>query len=150
MSGTQPFAPPTVAGLSLAGRSVYVINPEQNRAVCESLGAVPPEDGSAHPIFFFIATQVGMGLSVVELCAICEFDVRDGPMMASSHVDFARPLMTATEYRVQGEIRSLTRKSSRKFGVMDLLDFELRLVGADGEPVLSCTHVWVLPRRVNA
>src|SRR5580693_6167867 len=140
--------PPQVAGLSLAGSAPYVISAEENRALCESTGVAPAADGSAHPIYFYIATQVGMGMTVAGLCAACDFNVEDGPMMASSKVAFQRPLRTGQPYRVTGRIISLVRKPSRKLGVMDMLEYLLELSDPDdGTRVLSTTNVWVLPRR---
>jgi hypothetical protein len=139
--------PPQVAGVSLNGAADYVISADENRALCESTGVAPAGDGSAHPIYFFIATQVGMGMTVAGLCAACDFDVAEGPMMASSKVTFSRPLMTGQSYRVTGRIMSLVRKPSRKLGVMDMLEYLLELSLTDGTPVLSTTNVWVLPRR---
>jgi hypothetical protein len=146
MRDTLP-QPPQVSGISLSGDVPYVIAIEENRALCESIGVAPANDGSAHPIYFFIATQVGMGMTVAQLCETCEFDVRDGPMMASSKTVFARPLMTRQAYRVGGKILGLTRKLSRKLGVMDMLEYELELALAEGEAVLRTTNIWVLPRR---
>jgi hypothetical protein len=140
-------APPKVAGKSLAGHAPYIISAEENRALCESTGVAPAADGTAHPIYFYVATQVGMGMTVAGLCAACEFDVEDGPMMASSKVTFSRPLVTGQPYRVGGRIVSLVRKPSRKLGVMDMLEYVLELSLPDGTPVLSTTNVWVLPRR---
>jgi hypothetical protein len=54
--------------------------------------------------------------------------------------------MTEMPYRVRGHIESLVRKRSRKLGVMDLLDYRLRLVDADDNTVLETLNVWVLPR----
>jgi len=68
---------PSVAGTSLAGAAPYVITAEENRTLCASLGSVAAADGTAHPIYFFIATQVGMGRSVAGLCALCDFDVEE-------------------------------------------------------------------------
>jgi hypothetical protein len=140
-------APPQVAGISLDGAKPYLISAEENRALCESTGVAPAEDGTAHPIYFYIATQVGMGMTVAGLCAACDFDVEEGPMMASSRVTFSRPLVTGQPYRITGRIVSLVRKASRKFGVMDMLEYLLELSLPDGAPVLSTTNVWVLPRR---
>lgn len=140
-------APPEVAGYSLAGHEPYVISVEENRELCRTLGVKPAEDGTAHPIYYFIATQVGMGVSVAGLCAACEFDVDDGPMMGASRTEFSRPLLTGQAYQVNGEILSLVRKPSRTFGVMDVLDYQLDLRLADGTPVLVTTNTWVLPRR---
>lgn len=139
--------PPDVAGKSLSGDTAYVIPAEENSALCESINAVPAEDGSAHPIYFYIATQVGMGQTVAGLCALCDFDVEVGPLMAGSKVMFSRPLMTDQPYLVAGEILSIVRKASRKLGVMDLMAYELRLTLPDGTPVLTTVNSWVLPRR---
>lgn len=144
----MPFPPaPDVAGVSLTGSKPYTISAEENRALYQTLGLAPPGDGRAHPIYFFVATQVGMGMTVAGLCAACDFDVADGPMMGTSKVVFSRPLMTEQPYNVTGEIVGLTRKPSRKLGVMDVLEYELRLQLPGGTPVLATTNTWVLPRR---
>jgi hypothetical protein len=59
---------------------------------------------------------------------------------------FHAPLSTETPYRVRGEVVSLTRKASRKFGVVDFLRYRLRLVGPDDATVVETTNVWALPR----
>jgi hypothetical protein len=133
--------------MSLAGQQPYTIDAAENRALCESTGVPPAGDGTAHPIYFYIATQVGMGMTVAGLCAVCDFDVEDGPMMASSKVTFFRPLVVNQPYNVTGRIVSLVRKPSRKLGVMDMLEYLLELSLSDGTPVLSTTNMWVLPRR---
>jgi hypothetical protein len=140
--------PPPVAGYSLQGSQPYTISATENAALCASLGVQPAQDGTAHPIYFYIATQVGMGQTVAGLCQVCEFNVEDGPMMAGSRVTFQRPLRTGQAYEVSGEIVSLVRKASRKLGMMDMLEYVLRLSLPDGTPVLSTTNVWVLPRKV--
>lgn len=148
MSTTDHLSPPVaVAGLSLDGHRQYIITAEQNADLCRSTEAKPATDGSAHPIYYYIATQVAMGMTVAGLCAACEFDVNDGPMMGSSEVQFAGVLMTEVPYRVSGEILGLERKRSRKLGIMDVLTYRLRLLDPDGECVLTTENVWILPRR---
>jgi hypothetical protein len=138
--------PPDVAGLSLDGTAPVVISAAENKALCESLGSQPSATGEAHPSYYYTATQVGMGLTVAALCAKCDFDVDDGPMLASSEAQFLGRLMTDTPYRVQGAVTSLTRKNSRKLGVMDLLDYRLRLIDPSGATVVETRNLWVLPR----
>ena len=138
---------PLVAGTRLDGRSPYVITAAQNAELCRSTGIEPAADGTAHPIYYYVATQVAMGKTVAELCAVCDFDVEDGPMMGSSDVRFAQSLQIGLPYVVSGEIIDLTRKRSRKLGVMDVLTYRLRLHGLDGEAVLETDNVWILPRR---
>jgi hypothetical protein len=144
---SQPLPPPPqVAGRSLSGNTAYTITAEENRRVCRLAGGQPAADGTAHPVFFYIATQIGMGMTVAGLCEACEFDVNKGPLMAANRVEFASPLKVAVPYQIRGEIVSLIRKTSRKLGVMDLLEYQLRLHTMDGQKVLSTTNTWVLPR----
>ena len=118
----EEFPPaPDVAGTSLDGTAIFTITAEENSALCKSTGVEPATDGTAHPIYYYIATQVAMGKTVAGVCETCEFDVDDGPMMGSSGVRFAEQLMVGQDYKVTGEILSLVRKKSRKLGVMDVL-----------------------------
>ena len=139
--------PPEVAGLRLDGTDAYVISAQENEVLCRSTGIAPADDGTAHPIYYYVATQVAMGKTVAGLCAACDFDVDDGPMMGSSEVRFSTPLRTGLPYTVSGEILSLERKRSRKLGVMDVLTYRLRLHGPEGGAALETDNVWVLPRR---
>jgi hypothetical protein len=148
MSDDDALPPaPDAAGVSLDGTKVFVITAEENAKLCASTGTAPAADGTAHPIYYYIATQVAMGKTVAGVCEACEFDVEDGPMMGSSGVRFARPLEVGESYKVTGEILSLVRKRSRKLGVMDVLTYRLRLHALDGTQVLETDNVWVLPRK---
>ena len=148
MSDLDTLPPaPDAAGISLDGTTVFTISAEENAALCRSTGIEPASDGTAHPIYYYVATQVAMGKTVAGVCAACEFDVDDGPMMGSSGVKFDVPLMVGTSYKVTGEILSLIRKRSRKLGVMDVLTYRLRLHLLDGTQVLETDNVWVLPRK---
>lgn len=139
-------AVPQVAGTVLPGGE-YRISRDENRRLCEAVGTEPAADGSAHEIYSYIATQAGMGLTVDGLLALCEFDAADGPMLGASHSEYLRPLMTEQTYEVSGTILSLTRKASKKLGVMDVLEYRLSMSIPGGEPVLHVTNTWILPRR---
>lgn len=145
----EEFPPaPDVAGTSLDGTEIFTITPQENAALCKSTGVEPAADGTAHPIYYYIATQVAMGKTVAGVCETCDFDVDDGPMMGSSGVRFSSQLVVGQDYKVTGEILSLVRKKSRKLGVMDVLTYRLRLHPADGvDAVLETDNVWVLPRK---
>jgi len=140
--------PPNVSGYSLSG-TPYTIAAAENARLCASVGIAPSADGTAHPIYFYIATQAGMGVTVAGLCAVCNFDVNDGPLLGGCHAEFKEPLMVDTEYAVTGEILSLTRKSSRKLGIIDLLEYRLAL-SRDGRSVMTVTNNWILPRGTAA
>ena len=136
--------PPDVAGYFLSGRT-YTISAAENARLCATVGMAPARDGTAHPIYFYVATQVGMGETVAGLCAVCNFDVRDGPLLGGCSVQFDEPLMVDTEYAVTGEIVSLIRKPSKKLGIIDLLEYRLAL-SRSGRKVLAATNNWILPR----
>lgn len=138
-------SPPDVAGTPLPG-GPYRIDAAANALVCRTSGAEPRGDGTAHPIFAFIAAQVGLKLTVAELLRICDFDIADGPMMAGCEVRFSRPLTVGETYHVSGEIERLERKSSARLGVMDLFVHRLDLTDAEGRHVASTLNTWVLPR----
>jgi hypothetical protein len=125
----------------------YRITAEENALFCGAVGSLADPDGRADPIFYYIATQAAMGVSVEQLCAICDFDVAAGPMMAQSKVDFDDELMVDRDYLVSGEILSLTRKASRTFGALDLLVYRLTMSTPEGRRVAQCINQWVLPRR---
>ncbi|WP_422342745.1 hypothetical protein [Parasphingorhabdus sp.] len=147
MSADFPPAP-DVAGTSLDGTKTFVVTEKENSALCQSTGVKPAADGSAHPIYYYIATQVAMGKTVAGVCETCEFDVDDGPMMGSSGVKFSEPVMVGEIYKVSGEILSLVRKQSRKLGIMDVLTYRLRLhKEKDNTCILETDNVWVLPRK---
>lgn len=145
MAESPPFAIP----YKLPG-GPYRISTAENEAVCGAVGASPRSAGRAHPIFFYIATQNGMGITVGELFDLCRFDPADGPLMVSTRAAFHQPIRTETDYVVSGEIIGLTRKPSRTFGAVDLLEFVLRLTAPNGEAVVECVNAWMLPRKAAA
>jgi hypothetical protein len=148
MSDLDELPPaPAAAGVSLDGTKVFTITAEENAKLCRSTGSEPASDGTAHPIYYYIATQVAMGKTVAGVCEACEFNVDDGPMMGSSGVKFTEPLKVGESYKVTGEILDLVRKRSRKLGVMDVLTYRLRLHKLDGTQVLETDNIWVLPRK---
>jgi len=137
---------PDVAGKLLPGGE-YRIAAEENRRLCAALYTTASTDGTAHPIYAYIATQSGMGLTVDGLLALCEFDAADGPMLGSSNTRYLQPIRTDETYRIDGQILGLTRKNSKKLGIMDILEYRLAMNASNGERVLEVTNTWILPRR---
>lgn len=132
--------------LALPG-GTYVITPQRDAALREALAADPGPGNLAHPIFYYIASQVGMGLTVAELCARCDFNLADGAMITKSDVDFVDDLRVGDEYAVSGEIVSLIRKPSRTFGAVDVLTYRLRLTHPSRGLAATCVNEWILPRK---
>lgn len=130
---------------------LYRISAEENAAVCHAVGAIPDPTGRAHPIYFYIISQVASGMSVSELCAACGYAPADGLMLSQSQVHFAGELAIGRDYHVSGQIVSLVRKPSRTFGELDVLTFRLTLAETVAGPAIAaCEHSWVFPTRGRA
>ncbi|RMF11119.1 MAG: hypothetical protein D6763_04070 [Alphaproteobacteria bacterium] len=124
----------------------YRITREINNAVCR-LSRLPETSGPvANPLLFSVASLAGLGISIEDLCKLCDFDYRDAPMIGGCRVVFSRPLKVEETYEVQAELLSLERKIGKRTGVMDLLKFNVILVETGGEVACTITYTWVLPR----
>jgi acyl dehydratase len=124
----------------------FTITEEENRR----LGAVLGSSGEAtvaHPVWAYIATQRGIGISVADLCSLADFDVNDGPMLGSVEMDYGAPLAIGVTYRVTGEVLGIERKHGRKTGTFDIMTYRERLIAPDGAEVASSTNTFILPRR---
>jgi acyl dehydratase len=135
-----------VAGTQLPGGSV-TITAADNAAVCDVLRTSPAPDGTAHPVFAFVAMQGAMGVSVDELLGLAGAVAADGPMVGSYELEQTAPLRIGEEYVVGGEIVGLERKVGRKTGPFDVLTFRLTLGVQGGDPFATSMSAWILPRR---
>ncbi|HVW33217.1 MAG TPA: hypothetical protein VHL53_11810 [Acidimicrobiia bacterium] len=123
----------------------FTIDAAENERLCRLVGADPSSDGSAHPLYAFIAAQRGMGVTVGEFLLLLGTPPEDGPMLASCRLEYAAPLLVDRPYRVQGGIIDLVRKEGARMGPFDLVTFELEVL--DGADVVTrCRNAFVLPR----
>jgi hypothetical protein len=124
----------------------FAITEEDDRRVLEVVGGRSHGDRLAHPLWAYIAPQRGIGIGVSEICALAGFDVADGPMLGSSHLEFHRPIELDISYRVTGQVLGIERKQG-SIGVFDVLEFREDLLGGDDELIASSTSTYILPRR---
>jgi N-terminal half of MaoC dehydratase len=124
----------------------FTITAEEDARVLEVVGGEPSGDGSAHPLWAYIAPQRGIGISVAEICRLADFDVADGPMLGSSELELHAPIRLGQEYTVTGRVLSIDRKHG-SIGTFDLMAFREDLLDADGNLVAASTSTYVLPRR---
>lgn len=132
-------------GTALAGGS-FTISAEENRRLEANLGAEPAADGTAHPLYAYLATQRGIGTSVSELLELAGFRLEDGPMLGSCELELRGPLRTGVRYAVSGTIVDIERKSGRRAGTFDLLTYREDLVDPEGQRAASATNTFVLRR----
>lgn len=124
----------------------FTITSDDEQRVLEVVGGEPSSVGEAHPLWAYIAPQRGIGISVSDICALAEFDVNDGPMLGSSHLEYYAPIQLDVRYRVTGQVLSIERKQG-SIGSFDVLEFREELESPDGERVAASTSTYILPRR---
>ena len=134
-----------IAGTRLTP-GVIRIPSDESHMLSAALDCTAPED-TLHPIYAYLATQRGIGMSVAEVCALADFDINDGPMLGGVEFTYEGSLLPDTEYRVEGTILSLVRKQGKSVGVFDLLDFEEQVIDSDGTVIVSAVLSFVLPRK---
>jgi hypothetical protein len=124
----------------------FTITEEDQQRLLEVVGGQALEAGEAHPLWAYVAPQRGIGISVADICQLADFDVNDGPMLGSSHLEYSGPIRVGVPYRVTGEVLSIERKQG-SIGTFDILEFREELVSEAGEPIAASTSTYILPRR---
>jgi hypothetical protein len=127
----------------------FTVTAAEDDQLRQTIGAPSDADGRAHPLWAYIATQRGIGISVGDLCQLADFDILDGPMLGSSELEYAGEVALDVPYRVTGEVVGVERKQGRKAGTFDVLTYREHLVGPGEERVASATNTFILPRRAT-
>lgn len=135
-----------VCGVQLPGGRFYV-DATEAAEVRRLVGGAPE---AAHPVFSCIGSLRTLGLSIGEMCALCDFDLADGPLLGEFEVEFEAPLRVGASYQASGVIESFERVETRKLGAVDRLAFSVTLAAEDGTPVARARYLWLLPRGGHA
>lgn len=113
-------------------------------AMCAGTGSV------THPVFASVAALRGLGISIDELCRLCEFELARGPMLGECQLEFRRPLQTEVEYATTVVINDMVRSVSRTLGVLDRLQFTVTLVEPGAGDAATVKLTWLFRRGVPA
>jgi hypothetical protein len=105
--------------------------------------------GAAHPLIVYLATQAGMGLSLQELFDMFLGKSEDGPMLGEWGMEVHSPVRIGVKYAVTGGIVGVQRKTGKKTGVFDIIQFELQLreESAPDDLVAVTRSSFIFPRR---
>lgn len=133
-----------LVGQRLPGGS-YTIEPYVDWLVKDVVGA-PVGGPVAHPLFAYIASARGKGISWDEVFAMCGASADDGPMFGEHRTRLERALVPGETVLVNGEFTTAVRKSGRS-GVFDVIGFEMTLTDETGQVVGSTYNSVVYPRR---
>lgn len=124
----------------------FTITAEDEQRLLAVVGSEPSPCGEAHPLWAYVAPQRGIGISVAGICKLADFDVNDGPMLGSSHLEYFGRIEVDVPYRVLGEVLGMERKHGRT-GTFDVLEFREELRSPDGRAIAASTSTYILPRR---
>jgi hypothetical protein len=104
---------------------------------------------SAHPLMIYLATQAGMGLSLQDLFTLFLGKSEDGPMLGEWGMDVHSTVHVGTKYTVTGGVTGVRRKTGKKTGIFDIIQFELELRDAsDPADLVAVTRSsFIFPRR---
>jgi hypothetical protein len=108
------------------------------------LGTASPRTEQLHPLYAFIATQRGIGVSVPGLCRLVGRDLT-GAIMGGIDLELFADLAPDTTYSVEGEIVDFVRKTSSSLGEFDLLTYREWLAAPTGEVVARTTNTFIFP-----
>lgn len=109
-----------------AGR--YALTAAMDDALRAACGApARGADNQAHPGFAFVAALGGMDRDIGALCISLGLPFDTGAMLGRCHIRFDRPLLVDCVLEVEARLRSLVRKSSRRFGAADHLGLAMSL-----------------------
>jgi hypothetical protein len=121
----------------------YRISDAESRQVARLCGFEAPQP---HPVFSSVVTLKTLGVTIEQLCALCEFRLEDGPMLGEFTTRFLIPLEQDVRYTTEATIESIDRTHSARAGVLDRLRFSVRIRLRNGAVAAEARYLWLLPR----
>lgn len=128
-------------GLALPGGG-YTITRDNAQRVAHLLQSA----ADVHPVFSCVASLRSLGISIGELCQLCEFELTDGPLLGEFAVRFYSPLAIGQRYQLTARIDSIDRTHGARLGVLDRLRFSVNFIAPTGDVTLEARYLWLLPR----
>lgn len=125
----------------------YTIDAEDHAAFLAAVDGIASRDGHAHPLFGFLATHCGMGLSFREFMELLGTTEDAGAMFGQEALELNRPLRIGETFTVRGLIVEARSTSSQRLGPLDIVTCALELVDADREVACRSRETYVIPRR---
>jgi hypothetical protein len=144
---TTPCPDIDVLAMRLRGHRLpgghYEIGVDERQSVARLTGLDNPQP---HPVFSSIASLRALGVTIEDLCGLCEFRLEDGPMLGEFTAIFHSQLRQNVRYATAATIESIDRTRSARVGVLDRLRFVVRIDQPDGTPAVEVRYLWLLPR----
>lgn len=97
-----------------------------------ALALAPPRRGDrAHPVFAYLGALNGLPQPIGDVSRSLGLAFDHGPVLGGCVMRFPGPLRVGRVYEVWGEVASVTRKPSRRFGRADHAAFLIALCEGD-------------------
>jgi hypothetical protein len=142
-----PFPDITLLNRDLQGKRLpgakFVITP-RDCAVIAELSRWPDIEPS--PIFGFVAALRSLGVTLDEMCRLCDFELAAGPMLGECTLRIEKSLQLDRPYRTEVLIHGIERKQSALRGTIDVLRFSVALCCSSAGRVAEVDLTWLLPR----
>jgi len=114
----------------------------------ESCRSAPRTGDEAHPIFAFVAALRGAGTSIETLCSLCGCSIEDGPVLASSEIEYLTPMQVDRTYTIAAEITDRIERPSRRFGQAVHVHVAFRIENAGRDYARVRLHM-IMPQRTT-
>jgi hypothetical protein len=119
----------------------YRIEHWENFLLTDCTGAEQLPDGLVHPIALFHVPILGAGTSITKLFELGHASGAGSVGLESYDWEYERPLREDVEYRIEGRITEVERRTTDTGQVYDALAFQIELSDDDGL-VARITNRW--------
>jgi len=125
----------------------YRIEHWENWLLTDCTGAEQLPDGIVHPIALFHVPILGSGITITKLFELGGATGAGSVGLEGYDWEYLRPLREDVEYRIEGGIVSVERRTTDTGQVYDALAFTIELFddaapAADGGPAARITNRW--------
>ena len=123
----------------------YKIEHWENYLLTEATAGEHVSSAYAHPSFLFHAPLAAVGLSYQEIFDLCDAESADAVRAGEYDWEIFRTLEEGIQYRAQGQILSVERKTGKRAGVFDAVAFAIELSDTKGVAA-RVTNNWLFLR----
>lgn len=126
----------------------YTIEHWENWLLTDCTGADQLPGGLVHPIALFHVPILGSGMTIARLFELGHASGAGSVGLESYDWEYLQPLREDVEYRIEGGITEVERRSTDTGQVYDAVAFTIELFDADDSVVARITNRWRFRRNL--
>ena len=124
----------------------YRIEHWESWLLTDCTGADQLPDGLVHPVALFHVPIQGAQTSIADLFELCAAEGAGSVSIEGYDWEYFQPLREDVEYRVDGGITEMTRRTSGSGNTYDAVAFRIELFDGEGRAVARVTNRWRIHR----